>query len=220
VKAALVTGSSSGIGRAVAAALLEDGYAVTAVSRDPARGELDGADLHPADLTDPEAPAAAVAAHLERRGRLDVLVNAAGIGVGGPVAALETRHFDLQYQLNVRAPFVLTREALPALLEARGLVVNVASYAGLHGVPGLAGYVTSKHALVGLTRALRRELEGTGVRATVLCPGFVDTPMSEWIQDQIPPGRMIQTADLVATVRWLLSLSAACLVPQVEIERT
>jgi NAD(P)-dependent dehydrogenase (short-subunit alcohol dehydrogenase family) len=220
VKAALVTGASSGIGRAVAAALLDDGYAVTAVSRDPSRGGLDGADVHPADLTDAEAAAGAVAGHLERHGRLDLLVNAAGLGVGGPVAALETRSFDLQYELNVRAPFVLTREALPALLEARGVVLNVASYAGLHGVPGLAGYVASKHALVGLTRALRRELEGTGVRATVLCPGFVDTPMSEWIQDRIPPGEMIQTSDVVATVRWLLALSPACLVPQVEIERT
>jgi NAD(P)-dependent dehydrogenase (short-subunit alcohol dehydrogenase family) len=220
VKAALVTGASSGIGRAVAAALLEDGYGVTAVSRDPERGELRGAELYAADLTDPAAAAAAVELHLERHGRLDVLVNAAGVGIGGPVAVLETRQFDLQQALNVRAPFVLTREALPALLESRGMVINVASYAGLHGVPGLAGYVTSKHALVGLTRALQRELEGTGVRPTALCPGFVDTPMTEWVRGQVPPAEMIQTADIVATVRWLLALSPACLIPQLEIERT
>jgi 3-oxoacyl-[acyl-carrier protein] reductase len=217
-RTALVTGASSGIGRAIAADLLADGWAVTAVARDPARGELAGAHEVAADVSDEQACIAAVAAHAARFGRLDLLVNAAGVGVGGPVEGSRTRSFDLQFAVNVRGLYVICREAIPLLRASRGLVVNVASITGVHPQPGLAVYGATKHAVRGLSGALQAELRDDGVRITALCPGFVDTPMTDFVKRSVPATSMIQPADCVAAVRFLLTLSPACLVPEIIID--
>jgi NAD(P)-dependent dehydrogenase (short-subunit alcohol dehydrogenase family) len=216
---ALVTGASSGIGRGIAADLLARGWSVTAVARDPARGQLAGALEIAADLSDPEQAVAAVAAHRAAAGRLDLLVNAAGVGITGPLDDYPLRRLDLQLDVNVRALFVVTRECLPELRAARGLIVNLASVAGLRGFPQMAAYGAAKHAVVGFTRALNAELGGDGVRATALCPELVDTPMTAWARGQVAPAEMIQVADVVAAVRMLLELGPTCLVPELAIER-
>lgn len=213
-RAALVTGASSGIGQAIAADLLASGWDVTAVARDPARGGLQGAHEVAANLLDEDAAVAAVAAHGERFGRLDLLVNAGGVGFGGPVDGYPTKRFDITFGVNVRGMFVVTREALPLLKDARGRIVNLASIAGLQAEPGLAVYAATKHAVVGLSRALSEELFDDGVRVTALCPGFVDTPMTDFIKAQIPGAQMVTTADCVAAVNFLLSLSPAVKVPE------
>ena len=129
-----------------------------------------------------------MAAHRERFGTLDLLVNASGVGFGGPIDGYPTKRFDLTFGVNIRGLFLVTREALPLLRASRGRIVNLASIAGLQAEPGLAIYAATKHAVVGLSRSLSEELFDDGVRVTALCPGFVDTPMSDFIKEQIPAG--------------------------------
>jgi NAD(P)-dependent dehydrogenase (short-subunit alcohol dehydrogenase family) len=158
-----------------------------------------------------------VAAHRERFGRLDVLVNCAGVGIGRNIEALSTKHWDLQFAVNMRGAFILTREAIPLLKESRGLVVNISSIAGTSAAPGLAGYGAAKAALIAFTRSLNGELAEDGVRATAICPGFVDTPMAAWTG--MPSAEMIQPEDCAEVVRTLLRLSPAARIPQVIIDR-
>jgi NAD(P)-dependent dehydrogenase (short-subunit alcohol dehydrogenase family) len=221
VKAALVTGGSSGIGLAIARMLREEGYELTLASRRAERIEAAAAELGAhavtANVSSEEECVRLVAEHRERLGRLDVLVNSAGIGVGGPVESLPTKHFDLQLDVNLRGLFIVTREAIPLLRASRGLVVNLASIAGTAPTPSLAVYGATKAAVIALTRSLNGELEGDGIRVTALCPGFVDTPMAEWTG--IPPEEMIQPEDCAEAVRLLLRLTPHARIPQIVIER-
>src|SRR4029450_9740426 len=110
----------------------------------------------------------------------------------------QTKQFDLQQSVNLRGAFLVTREALPALREARGYVVNLASIAGTIPTPGLAAYGAAKAALISLSRSLAREEADAGVRVTALCPAFVDTPMTTWTG--LGPGGPILPGDLSAGV--------------------
>ena len=218
---ALVTGGSSGIGLAIARMLRGEGYELTLAARTVARLEAAAAELDAAsvavDVRDEDACVALVEAHLERHGGLDVLVNCAGVGIAGRIGDMATKQFDLQQAVNLRGAFLVTREALPALREARGYVVNLASIAGTIPTPGLASYGAAKAALIALTRSLDREEAASGVRVTALCPGFVDTPMAEWTG--IAADEMIQPDDCAELVRALLRLSPSARVPVVVIER-
>jgi NAD(P)-dependent dehydrogenase (short-subunit alcohol dehydrogenase family) len=220
-RAALVTGGSSGIGLAIARMLRDEGYALTLVSRrvekiEAAASEL-GATGIAADVGSAEECARIVAEHRERHGRLDVLVNSAGVGIAGTVSDLPEKHFDLQVGVNLRGLFLVTQAAIPLLRESRGWIVNLASIAGTLPTPGLATYGATKAAVIALTRSLNEELDGDGVRAVALCPGFVDTPMAEW--SGIPGDEMIQPEDCAEVVRMLLRLSPHARIPQVVIER-
>ncbi len=215
---ALVTGASSGIGRAISADLLASGWEVSAVARDPSRAALDGAYEIPADLRQESACLAAVEAHRERFGRLDLLVNNAGVAIGGPLGGVTAEQWDAQFDVNVRALFLVTREALPMLRDASALVVNLASISGTRGSPDLSAYTATKHAVIGFNRSLNAELGPSGIRATAICPHFVATPMADWIRDRLPFEEMIQPEDVVRTIRFLLELSPVCLVPEVVID--
>jgi NAD(P)-dependent dehydrogenase (short-subunit alcohol dehydrogenase family) len=217
-RSALVTGASSGIGRAIAADLAARGYDLTAVARRPERAGIDGATYVAADVSSEEDCVAAVAAHRERVGSLDLLVNAAGLGIAHTVEGYPTKRWDLQFAVNVRGLFLVTREALPLLRASRGRIVNLASIAGLKGSPTLAAYSATKHAVVGFSRSLALELDGDGVRVTALCPGLVDTPMTDWAKDEVAAGAMVSTADCVEAVRFLTSLSPACRVPELVLD--
>ncbi|HZS24857.1 MAG TPA: SDR family oxidoreductase [Gaiellaceae bacterium] len=219
-RAALVTGGSSGIGLAIARMLREEGFELTLVSRraekvEAAAAEL-GATAVAADVGDAGECARAVAEHLERHGRLDMLVNSAGVGIAGTVEDLPGKHFDLQVGVNLRGLFLVTQAAIPLLRESRGWIVNLASIAGTLPTPGLATYGATKAAVISLTRSLNEELDGS-VRAVALCPGFVDTPMAEW--SGIPADEMIRPEDCAEVVRMLLRLSPHARIPQVVIER-
>ena len=221
-KAALVTGGSSGIGLAIARLLRDEGYGLTLVSRraekvKAAADEL-GAAAVAADVSNADDCARLVAEHKSRYGRLDVLVNSAGVGVAGTVESLPAKHFDLQLGVNLRGLFLVTQAAIPLLRESRGLIVNLASIAGTLPTPGLATYGATKAAVISLTRSLNEELDGDGVRAVAICPAFVDTPMAEW--SGIPADEMIRPEDCAEVVRMLLRLSPHARVPQVVIEGT
>ena len=220
-RAALVTGGSSGIGLAIARLLRDEGFDLTLVSRTrekivAAAVEL-GAAAIAADVSDPDECARAVAEHRERFGRLDVLVNSAGVGIGGLVEDLDLKKLDLQLDINLRGLFLVTQAAIPLLRESRGWIVNLASIAGTLPTPGLATYGATKAAVISLTRSLNAELDASGVRAIAICPGFVDTPMAQW--SGLEQEEMIRPEDCAEVVRMCLKLSPTARVPQVVIER-
>jgi NAD(P)-dependent dehydrogenase (short-subunit alcohol dehydrogenase family) len=220
-RAALITGGSSGIGLAIARMLRDEGYELTLASRRPERvqaaAEELGAVAVAADVGNAEDCQRLVAEHRERFGRIDMLVNSAGIGIGGRVEDLPVKHFDLQMAVNLRGLFVVTQAAIPLLRESRGWIVNLASIAGTLPTPGLATYGATKAAVISLTRSLNEELDADGVRAVAICPGFVDTPMAEW--SGLAGDEMIQPEDCAEVVRMLLRLSPRARIPQVVIER-
>ena len=220
-KAALVTGGSSGIGLAIGRMLREEEFDLTLVSRRPERVEAAAAELGAAavaaNMAEAEDCRRAVAEHRERFGRLDVLVNSAGVGIGGTVEDLPLKSLDLQLDVNLRGLFLVTQAAIPALRESRGWIVNLASIAGTVPTPGLATYGATKAAVIALTRSLNEELDADGVRAIALCPGFVDTPMARW--SGIEPSEMIRPEDCAEVVRMCLRLSPRARIPQVVVER-
>jgi NAD(P)-dependent dehydrogenase (short-subunit alcohol dehydrogenase family) len=232
-RAALITGGSSGIGLAIARALGEDGYGVTVAARRPekleaAADELRGAGLDvnsiAANMTDEEAVAGIVASHKERFGRLDVLVNNAGVGIGEAMHELTTKYIDMQLGVNLRAVIIGTREGLPLLREAgaehgKALIVNTASIAGKSGQPWLSVYSATKAAVIGFSQATQKEVAGQGIQVTAFAPGFVDTPMTEYVRGQVGQEEMIEPADIAKGVRFLLETSPNCLVPEIVFTR-
>jgi NAD(P)-dependent dehydrogenase (short-subunit alcohol dehydrogenase family) len=231
-RAALITGGSSGIGLAVARALGEDGYSLTVSARRPdkleeavegLRGEGLEVEAVAANMANEDEIKGLIERHREKWGRMDVLINNAGVGIGGAIADQQTKHLDMQLNVNLRGVYLTLRESIPLLKDAGGehgkaLVVNTASIAGKFGQPWLATYSATKHAVVGLSQAAHGELAESGIQVTAFCPGFVDTPMTDWVEG-VPPEAMIQPADLGEAVRFLLRTSPACIVPEIQFIR-
>jgi NAD(P)-dependent dehydrogenase (short-subunit alcohol dehydrogenase family) len=220
-KAALVTGGSSGIGLAIARMLRHEGFELTLASRTPEKVETAARELEAlpvvADVADENDCRRIVDEHRRRYERLDVLVNSAGVGVAGPIDELETKHIDLQLNVNLRGLMLVTAAALPLLRDAHGVIVNIASIAGTMPSPRLPVYGAAKAAVIQFTNTLNRAEEEHGVRATALSPGFVDTPMTEWAP--VPRERMIRPEDCAEIVRTLLRVSPYARIPHVVIER-
>jgi NAD(P)-dependent dehydrogenase (short-subunit alcohol dehydrogenase family) len=229
----LVTGGSSGIGLAIARALGEDGYGVTISARRPDKLEAAARGLAAAGIDSQAVPAqlgnedevvAMVDAHREKYGRLDVLVNNGGVGIGEAMEAISTKKLDIQLGANLRGLIIATREALPMLREAgaehgKALIVNTASIAGKVGQAWLSVYSATKAGVVGFSQATQKECDGQGIQVTALCPGFVDTPMTEFVKEQVPAEQMIRPEDIAEGVRYLLRTSPACLVPEIVFTR-
>jgi NAD(P)-dependent dehydrogenase (short-subunit alcohol dehydrogenase family) len=218
---ALVTGGSSGIGLAIARMLRDEGYGLTLASRTAAKIEAAAAEIgaHPvtADVGKEDDCVRVVSEHRERFGGMDVLVNSAGIGIAGTVESLQTKHLDLQLNINLRGLLLVSREAIPLLKETKGWIVNLASIAGTTPTPGLTVYGATKAAVIALTRSQNAELDGDGVRAIALSPGFVDTAMAAW--SGLTAEEMIQPEDCAEIVRMCLRLSPRARIPQVVVER-
>jgi len=232
-RAALITGGSSGIGLAIARALGEDGYALTVSSRRPEKLDeaaeglrADGLEVQAvaANMTTEEEVLDAFSRHREAYGRLDVLVNNAGVGIGAAVGDLSAKKVDLQIGTNLRSVVLFYRECIEMLAAAgtdhrRALVVNMASIAGKSGQPWLSVYGATKAAIVNFSQAMNKELAGQGIKSTALCPAFVDTAMTDFIKGQVKPEDMITTADVAESVRFLLRLSPNCIVPEITFAR-
>jgi NAD(P)-dependent dehydrogenase (short-subunit alcohol dehydrogenase family) len=228
-RAAIVTGASSGIGFAIARLLGEEGYGVTMAARRPDKLEAaaktladEGLDVSAVagNMADEDDIKRVVAAHKDRYGRLDVLVNNAGVGIGAPIAETETKRLDMQLDVNIRSIVLFYREC-SELLKAAGaehknaLVVNTASIAGKHGQAWLSIYSATKHAVVGFTASMNRELAEAGIKSCALCPGFVDTNMTDFVKGQVAADEMIQPEDIAESVRFMLKLTPACIVPEI-----
>jgi NAD(P)-dependent dehydrogenase (short-subunit alcohol dehydrogenase family) len=232
-RAALVTGASSGIGFAIARMLGEEGYGLTLAARRPDKLADAAAQLRDAgfqieevagNVADEADIQRVVAAHRERWGRLDVLVNNAGVGVGAAAADAVTKRVDLQLDVNIRAVILFYRECVD-LLRAAGtehrnaLVVNMSSISGKSGQPWLNVYSATKAAVVGWTQAMNKELNADGIKSVALCPGFVDTPMTEFVREHVAQEEMIQPEDISEAVRYLLRTSPHCVVPEIVFQR-
>jgi NAD(P)-dependent dehydrogenase (short-subunit alcohol dehydrogenase family) len=232
-RAAIVTGASSGIGLAVTRMLAQTGHAVTMAARRPdklagaceqLRGEgLEVQDVA-ADVGDEDDVKRVVAAHRDAYGRLDLLMNNAGVGIGAPIGELSTKRMDIQLATNLRSIPLFYRESLSLLQAAaaehrNALVVNTASIAGKRGQAWLSIYSATKFGVVGFTQAMNKELSGQGIKSTALCPGFVDTAMTDFVKGHVAPDDMIQTSDIVAAVRMLLALTPGCVIPEIVFER-
>jgi NAD(P)-dependent dehydrogenase (short-subunit alcohol dehydrogenase family) len=230
--AAFVTGASSGIGLALASMLADEGHDLTVLARRPDRlaAAADGlrsrgVEVHEqaADVGDEAALVAAFAAHAHRFGRLDVLVNNAGVALPSALADISLTSVEAQLGLNIRAVVLAYREAAPLLVKAaaerdRAVVLNVASVVGRDGRPPLSVYSATKAAVIAFTQAMQKELGPAGVRSCAICPSFVDTPFTDLFKDRIPAHTMIRPQDVAALARPLLHLSAACVVPELIIE--
>jgi short-subunit dehydrogenase len=232
-RAAIVTGASRGIGLAIAESLAEDGYSLTLTARKPeplaaaAQALTEkGYEVQQlaANLSDEDGIKAVVQAHRDRFGRLDVLVNNGGVGIGATAGEHQTKFIDMQLDVNLRAIVLLYRETLD-LLRAAGaehrsaLVVNLSSIAGKHPEPFLSVYSATKAAVIAYTAAMNKELGKQGIKSVALCPGWVDTDMTDFIKDVVPPEEMIRPQDIAAAVRFILGLSPAAVIPEIVFQR-
>jgi short-subunit dehydrogenase len=232
-RAAIVTGASRGIGLAIAEALAEEGLGLTITARKPDTLEQTAHSLRErgyevehfaANMNDEEAIQEVVRLHRERFGRLDVLVNNAGVGIGAAASEHQTKYVDLQLDVNLRAIVLFYRECLD-LLKAAGaehksaLVVNLASIAGKSPQPWLSVYSATKAAVIAYTHAMNKELNGDGIKSTAFCPGFVDTDMTNFVKGTVSPEEMLRPSDIAEAVRFLLRVSPACVVPDVVFQR-
>jgi NAD(P)-dependent dehydrogenase (short-subunit alcohol dehydrogenase family) len=232
-RAAIVTGGSRGIGLAIAEVLGEEGFGLTIAARKPDALEQSAADLRAngfeveavaANMADENGIRGVVERHRARFGRLDVLVNNAGVGIGAAAGEHQTKYIDMQLDVNLRAVVVFYRECIELLraagAEHRGaLVVNLASIAGKSPQPWLSVYSATKAAVIAYTQSMNKELNGDGIKSVAFCPGFVDTDMTEFVKGTVPAEEMLRTDDIAEAVRFLLRVSPACVVPEIVFQR-
>jgi NAD(P)-dependent dehydrogenase (short-subunit alcohol dehydrogenase family) len=189
-KTALITGCSSGIGRATAWAFLDDDWKVYATARNPADietlGQHEDCDINTLDVTDDEDVERVVSRMVEQDGRVDALVNNAGYGAHGPMEDVTAEHLHEQFDVNVYGPHRLARAVLPYMREAGdGTIVNVSSVAGRVVAPGMGAYSASKHAMEALTDALRLETGRFGVDVVSVQPGPVETKFRDRVGEEL-----------------------------------
>jgi NAD(P)-dependent dehydrogenase (short-subunit alcohol dehydrogenase family) len=221
---AIVTGAAGGLGREIVRLLHEDGAAVVVEDVDSAVAELEGERIAvlEGDVAQADTARRAVALATERFGGLDVLVNNAARFLLKPIAETSDEEFDGLISSNVRGAFVHCREALPALLDGGGAIVNVASISGLVGLPDQTAYCVTKGAIVQLTRQLAIQYARAGVRVNAVAPGAIDTAFVDrtlglerdperlaQIGEQHPIGRVATPAEIAETVVFLASPKAS-----------
>lgn len=230
---ALVTGASQGIGAAIADALAANGCSLFLVARNedrlrrvarghgrPTAGTERKTEVFSTDLARPAAPAEIVERLRRSHGRLDFLVNNAGIAEHASFEDTSLDMFERHMVVNARAPFFLTRECLPLLRASeRATVVNIASVVAHEGYPGQSAYGASKHALLGWTKAAARELAPEGIRFHVVSPGGVSTPMIEAVRPEISESELMSPEDIAAAIVFILSRRTTAVIDELRIRR-
>ena len=228
-RVALVTGSTRGIGRAIAGTLADAGASVAIVGRDRAKAEEAAASIPRArgfacDVADPASVVALVEAAEKEMGALDILVNNAGITRDNLLMRLKDDDWDAVLDANLRGAFVAMRAASRGMMKRRwGRIINIASVVGIIGNKGQANYAASKAGLIGLTKSVAKELASRNILANVVAPGFIDTDMTaamtpearETLSKQIPLERLGKPADIAGVVAFLASEHAAYVTGQV-----
>ncbi len=228
-KVAIVTGGSRGIGREIALALAGEGASVVLAARsvdalneaaELVRRAGGQAETVVTELAEEESIRNLVRRTQERFGRLDMLINNAGITHSAKFDQTRTEDLDRCWAINARAPFILCREALPLLRRAEAaFIVNIASVVGVKGYPLQSAYTASKHALRGMTMSLAEELRGTNIRVHVVCPGAVNTGMVGDVRPDIKTSDLIGPDEVAELVLYLVTRTGKAVVDELHIRR-
>ena len=231
-RVALVTGGSRGIGRAIALALCRAGYEIVVASPELDKNEEVAAEIRGCsgkaltvdlDLSKLESVKAAFALAFKECGRVDVLVNNAGITRDGLSMRMKPEDWDLVIKINLTGAFYASQQVLPRMIRERwGRIINVASVVGRCGNPGQANYVASKAGLIGLTKALAQEVGSRSITVNAVAPGFIETDMTAKLPEEVKVkmmerivlGRFGQPEDVAAAVKFLASEDAAYITGQ------
>jgi len=226
---AIVTGAGRGIGASISRALAACGAHVYLAARtradlDRVAGEIRDAgglaSTVPTDLTDEEQVLSLFAAVRETAGRLDVLVNNAGIGIYGRVAEFAAEDLDRMYRLNLRGMFLCSREAMRMMMPVKsGYIINIASVLGFKGYPNQAAYTASKHGVMGVTKSLAVEAQEHGIRVSAVSPGAVYTELAAAARPDLDPSVLLHPEDVAGAVLYLVSLSERAAVDEIYIRR-
>jgi 3-oxoacyl-[acyl-carrier protein] reductase len=231
-KVALVTGAGRGIGRSIALTLARNGVRVALASRtlselEAVRAEIETAGgeaaSFPADISVESDAVSLVERSVDRFGRLDILVNNAGIGIFRPLVETTVAEWDLIMAVNARGPFLLCRAAIPYLRQQpRSTIVSIASVVAHKGYANQAAYSASKHALLGMSKALAREVQPDGIRVHVVAPGRVETEMGGRAS---PPGQehersaLMQAQEIADIVLFLVTRQGTAVIDEVNVRR-
>ena len=228
-KVALVTGASRGIGRSVAISLAKEGAIVVAAARDSEMlkescrviEEAGGQALvSTVELSNENSIRKLMETVTEKFGRLDVLVNNAGITLSSVLEETTTDDWDRLMAVNVRGAFVLCREAVGLLRQAQpGVIVNISSVVGVKGYAKQIAYTASKHAMRGMSIAMAEELKESNVRVHVICPGGVDTEMVSRVRPDINKDELIQPEEIAELVLYLVSHTGNAIVDEIRVRR-
>jgi 3-oxoacyl-[acyl-carrier protein] reductase len=232
-RVAIVSGGSRGIGAAIVKQLARDGLHVVALARnaeklqqvcDEVRAAEGSAEQVIADVADSKALAAAIEQIADKHGRLDVLVNNAGITRDGLILRMEDADFDDVIATNLKSAFVAIRAAARTMMRSKtGRIINIGSVSGVAGNAGQANYSASKAGLIGLSKSVARELSGKGITCNVVAPGFITTDMTDGLNEKIketakaaiPLRRFGEPAEIAAAVAFLASPAAGYITGQV-----
>ena len=228
-KVAIVTGGSRGIGRAIAVALGAEGATLVLAARSPEKLDETAnvvrraggrAETVVTELTEEDSIRSLVAVARDKFGRLDILINNAGITHSAPLEQTRTEDLDRCWAVNARAPFILCREALPLLRQAEeATIINISSVVGVKGYPLQSAYTASKHALRGMTISLAEELRGTNIRVHVICPGGVDTDMVQHVRPDIKKEDLIGPEEIADLVLYLVTHKGNAVVDELHVRR-
>jgi 3-oxoacyl-[acyl-carrier protein] reductase len=232
-RVAFVTGASRGIGRVIALALSRAGHDIVVASPEVENNEKVAEEIRAGggqaitmnlDVSSPEAVKEVFAKTLQEKGRVDVLVNNAGITRDGLAMRMKPADWDLVLKINLYGAFHCSQQALPGMMKNRwGRIVNIASVVGQAGSPGQANYAASKAGLIGMTKALAQEIASRGITVNAVAPGYIQTDMTAVLPDEVkqkilagvPLGRMGQPEDVANAVKFLASDDAAYITGQV-----
>ena len=228
-KVAIVTGASRGIGRAISVALAQETATIVLAARSIQELQNTAEQVKKAggvahiihvELTEEQSIRNLVQVTGEKLGRLDVLVNNAGVTHSAELEQTSTDDWQRCISINARAPFILCREALPLLKKSQAAhIINIASVVGIKGYPLQSAYTASKHALRGMTISLAEELRGSNIRVHLLCPGGVDTDMVDSVRPDIAKDELIKPQEIAELVLYLVTHKGNAVMDELRIRR-
>jgi len=228
-RVALITGASRGIGRAISTKLAQNG--VNLAVNGKSEGSLVvlkedlspygiGILLCPGDLQDPDVPSMIVERTINYLGRLDILINSAGVALAKPLSETTVEEWERLMMVNARAPFLLCREAVPYLKNSDiATIINISSLVGIKGYINQGAYTASKHALMGFTKVLAQEVHQDGIRVHIISPGVIDTEMETMTESDIYPFDLMSPDEIAEIVLFLLTHRGNAVMDEINIRR-
>jgi 3-oxoacyl-[acyl-carrier protein] reductase len=229
-KVAIVTGSGRGIGRSIALTLARSGARVSLAARTETQLEAVQAEIKafggqavgfPTDITREVEVVSLIRNTVERFGRLDILVNNAAVGVFEALVETTTEQWDQIFAVNTRGPFLLCREAIPYLRQQeQAFIINISSVVGVKGYANQAAYSASKHALMGMTSALAKEVHEDGIRVHAVCPGGVDTQLIAQARPDLDRSVLMQTQEIADIVLFLVTRQGNAVIDEIHVRRS